>query len=600
MSLSVAFGFAVLAVVALTALRDRIFLFTATLAVMVVSEGALRGLNGIGGPSLLLVTLAGAILVSAAEAFGLPGPLARLTRLGIHSAERDYDHQVWDLVAPFAAWFLGGDVLLRLRPRHRAVRVGRRSAERLMATDPPSDGWKQVRDGYIDAVRATLEALSTSGHESTATATWRAAIREPQEKSVILRASYASAAPPSPPWAVLVLTVTLGLGVFAPIDLADRVFERVAAPEVAVGWGAIDVPFSRGDSWDGNAVSDGTRLYLVSRENVQGFWGAVRVRSSKDGGATWSPAAAVSLGDGPSAARPTIALGPDGSVWVAYAHIGPQVATQFLDVARSTDQGATWPTLARVSPPTIGLIGLPALLITPDVQIVAYTDGTTGAAIIQPLGKDGHAKGSSSLLGKTSRELYSNAQFLDAGFGLAAVGRHVVALWHASDRLIEVSVSDDAGRTWTKAAPLTQHASWARPHLLVDSGRVIALIGQVSNDATRIALELDSSVDGGESWQPGAAVTTEPAALEGVISRSSGSWMLAYVACSGWLECTLEPRIWLRRSADGQRWSTPQPLTEPGTYSVVGVGSAAGRTWAIWQHDLSASDVDRTIEGVRQ
>ena len=40
-----------------------------------------------------------------------------------------------------------------------------------------------------------------------------------------------------------------------------------------------------------------------------------------------------------------------------------------------------------------------------------------------------------------------------------------------------------------------------------------------------------------------------------------------------------------------------EPRTLPGDDVVVGVGTTAGRAWAIWQQDLSANDDDRTIEG---
>jgi hypothetical protein len=173
-----------------------------------------------------------------------------------------------------------------------------------------------------------------------------------------------------------------------------------------------------------------------------------------------------------------------------------------------------------------------------------------------------------------------------------------VALWHASDRRLEVGISDDAGRTWRTVAPLSTQAAWARPHLFVSSGRFVALIDQTNGAASHSWLELDSSSDGGVTWERGPALSNGLIALEGVVSQAGGSWTLAYAACSGWFACTVDPRIWYRSSVDGQHWTDPQPLTRPGSYSVVGVGMTAGRTWAIWQHDLRASDEDRAIEGV--
>jgi len=594
MYLSWVIGFAALAASAVIASRrDRLFLIVAALAALDVTEGLARGVEETGPPSLTLGALALLSLLSAAEALGLPGPLARRSRLGIHNRERDYDLWVWRLVGPFAAT-LGDRRTVQPGPRRdRMVREARDLRERLAAREPPTPEWGVVRDGYVRAVELVQGALSRRDPEPPSL--WGAVPPEVAERLAALRARYRPVAPGGPRWAVVVLAVALPIGAIYAFDVADRAVERVIAPSVADGWTAMPVPFARGDSWGGNAVSDGQRVYLLSRENVQGFWGTIRVRSSNDGGLTWSSAGAASLDATSSAARPTMALGPDGSVWVAFARQGAAVATQMLQIGRSTDHGATWPMLARASPPSIGMIGLPALLVTADVRLVAYTDGATGAAILQRLGPQGEPLGPPSVLGFTTRELYSDAQFLDAGFALAADGRHVVALWHPSDERLDVAVSDDAGASWRPLAPLSRHAVWPRPHLLVSGGRFLALVDL--SDRSGTWLELDSSDDGGANWTEGPRVSSGPVSQEGVLAESHGAWTLAYAACSGVFDCTLDPRIWYRTSADGRTWTSPQALSTPGSFSIIGAGIAAGRPWAIWEHDLSQSDEDRDVEG---
>ncbi len=381
------------------------------------------------------------------------------------------------------------------------------------------------------------------------------------------------------------------------IALLTAMLGGCQAPPVAAKWIQMPVPLTRGDSWDGDAVSDGQRLYLVSRENVHGFWGVTRVRSSSDGGLTWSPPGAASLDDMPNTARPTIALGPDGDVWVAFARQGPQAATQSLQIGRSTDLGATWPVLVRASPPSIGLVGLPVLLMTPDVRLVAYTDGATGAAIVQPLGPDGRPDGAYSVLGNTTRLLYSDSQALDAGFALAAAGRHVVALWHLTNQLLIPSWSDDAGRTWHSVPEISAQAAWARPQLLASNGRFVALVDETNGSPSLSWLQLDSSSDGGATWEHGPVLSNGLWTRGAVVSRSGGSWTLTYSACLGWYTCTTGAQIWYRSNVDGQDWTDPEPLTRPGDYYPVGVGITAGRAWAIWQHDFSANDEDRALEG---
>ncbi len=369
-----------------------------------------------------------------------------------------------------------------------------------------------------------------------------------------------------------------------------------AAPAVATNWDSMPIPFSHGDSWAGGALSDRERLYVVSRELVEGFWGAIRVRTSDDTGLTWSGPGLASRDDTPTAARPTIAVGPDGSVWVAFARQGPQVATQSLEIEVSIDHAATWPAPVRASPASIGLIGLPALLVTPAMRLVAYTDGTSGSVLVQPLGPDARPIGEPSVLGTTTRELYSDAEFLDGGIALAAAGRHVVALWHASDSLLEVSVSEDAGRTWRAVAPLSTRVGWVRPHVIAGGGRFVALVNQTDTVTSRSWLELESSRDGGLTWDKGPRLSDGPTALEGVVSEEGGTWTVAYAACTGLFGCESAPQIWSRSSIDGARWTDPQPLTPPGSYAILGAGAAAGRTWVIWEQQGEVA-ADNAVQG---
>ena len=454
----------------------------------------------------------------ATEAVGLPGPISRLARLGIRNPEQDYDERLWHLIGPFVTSLADPGIIVNGPRRERAIRAANRLIERLAASNPPSLEWSRIRDGYVAGVRATRNALTRTDSAPPPPEVWQAAVRELVEPLTALRAGYTAIAPPSPPWSTIVLAVTLPFTALGPIDVADYAYETITAPPVAADWAPMPMPMNRGDSWGGNAVSDGQRLYLVSRDSVQGFWGVINVRSSSDGGLTWTAPSLASLDNAPNQARPTIAFGPDGAVWVAFAHQGLQVATQFLQVGRSTDRGATWRSLLRVSPSSIGLIGLPQLLITPAVRLVAYTDGTTGEAIVQSLGPDGHADGAYSVLGTTTRELYSDAQFLDAGFSLAAAGRHVVALWHSSDRRLEVAVSDDAGRTWRAAAPISTKATWDRPHVFVSGGRFVALVDLTDSSGSHSWLELDSSGDGGMTWGHGPVLSNGLIAIEGIVS----------------------------------------------------------------------------------
>ena len=580
---------------ALAARRERAFLAASIVALLAAIDLLARGADGFGFGRLALLLIVTAAGVSAAEAFGLPGPLARRTRLGIHDREREFDRRLSTAVGSFGASLYDPHLGEPGRRRDRALRAAQRLVEQLQAADPPSPEWARVRDGFVGAVSAVAAMLSRQDRVSPL-ATWQAATAEPLQRRAPLRDRYVLVAPPGPPWAALVVAVAIVVSSVPALDLVDRAYEPLVAPAVAAGWQPMALPFARGDSWGGNAVTDGRMLFLATRENVQGFWGVIRVRSSADGGRTWSTAGAASLDATSTTARPALALAPDGSLWVAFARQGSAVATQLLQIGRSTDGGTTWPMLARASPPSIGLIGLPALLVTADVRLVAYTDGATGAAIVQPIGPDGSRRGPATTLGRTTRELYTDAPFLDAGFAMAAHGRRVVALWHSSDQRLEVAVSDDAGSTWRPGPVLATDASWARPQLIGVGAAFVALVGRAS--ATAAWLELDRSADGGATWTAGPRVSSGFASGGGTLARSNGGWMLAYPACSGFVACVVRPRVWYRTSVDGQAWSDPEALTPAGAYSVIGVGATSGRPWVIWEHDLSTSDEDRAVEGV--
>ena len=195
----------------------------------------------------------------------------------------------------------------------------------------------------------------------------------------------------------------------------------------------------KGDTWDGNLVADGDRVYLMTREQITGFWGVLSVRSSADGGRTWGDPVQVSAAGGPSAARHTLTLGPDGSLWAAWSQIGAAPSTQQLILRRSRDEGRTWEAPIRASRPEVGLVGIPALVMTTGTSFVAFTDGDRGTVIVQALDADGAPTADPVELRATTRELYGDSPFFDAGIAAAAHGEQglIVAndgsdLWRAT------------------------------------------------------------------------------------------------------------------------------------------------------------------------
>ena len=80
------------------------------------------------------------------------------------------------------------------------------------------------------------------------------------------------------------LSLAVILGVVLAVDRFDRLHENVVPRQANPAWSTTQVPAAPGDSWVGDVASDGTSIYLVTREAVDGFWGTIHVRRSLDGG----------------------------------------------------------------------------------------------------------------------------------------------------------------------------------------------------------------------------------------------------------------------------------------------------------------------------
>jgi hypothetical protein len=257
-----------------------------------------------------------------------------------------------------------------------------------------------------------------------------------------------------------------------------------------------------GDSSDGNLVTDGDRVFLMTRERIDGFWGVLNVRSSGDGGRTWGDPVQVSAAGGPSAARHTLTVGPDGSLWAAWSQIGSAPSTQQLILRRSRDDGRTWEAPIRASESEIGLVGIPALVMTRETSFVAFTDGERGTVIVQELDADGAPTMDPTELRATTRELYGDSPFLDAGVGAAAVGDRRVVVIHDGTGLWRVT-SAGPGRPWLEK-PWYVGAAYGPPRLAAIDGGLTALASVVTGDGY-VQISFESSSDGGLTWVEGAS-----------------------------------------------------------------------------------------------
>jgi hypothetical protein len=330
--------------------------------------------------------------------------------------------------------------------------------------------------------------------------------------------------------AILIVAIVTTIALVAAVATSGGVHVQLYAVLSTPPASASSSQAIHGDTWDGNVVSDGNRLYLLSREEIDGFWGVASFRTSDDDGLTWEDP--TSLSDPlPNAARPALTMGPDGSFWAAWAKQGPVVASQALILRRSLDGGATWTAPVRLSDPSVGLVGLPALVATDRVHLVAYTDGTTGDVIVQRMDREGHPDGGPVIVGRTTEELYSNAQFFDGGLSMAAIDDHVTLVYvdgsiGQGGAVARALVSTDAGRTWHQA--WSQERATAEPLVVARNGRFVALTaGRTQGSADVRAIV---STDGGATWIGAGKWAGQVASI---LSVSTGSDRVN----AGWVVC---------------------------------------------------------------
>ena len=205
----------------------------------------------------------------------------------------------------------------------------------------------------------------------------------------------------------------------------------------------------------------------------------------------------VSAAGGPSAARHTLTVGPDGSLWAAWAQIGSAPSTQQLILRRSRDEGRTWEAPIRASTSEVGQVGIPALVMAPTTSFVVFTDGERGTVIVQELDVDGAPTTDPTELRATTRELYGDSPFLDAGVSAAAVGDRRVVVIHDGVGLWRAT-SAGPDRPWLEKSWYVG-AAYGPPRLAAIDGRLTALTSVVTGDGN-VQISFESSSDGGLTW----------------------------------------------------------------------------------------------------
>jgi BNR repeat protein/BNR/Asp-box repeat protein len=408
----------------------------------------------------------------------------------------------------------------------------------------------------------------------------------------------------------LAIVFAIGLPVALGVSRVLNVALDFATSQVGVVWETglfakhpdsawvdrFDVPTGPGDTWVGDVALTRGRMAVATREDIQHFWGTVRVRTSGDGGRTWSPAVDVS-GPG-NAARQSLVAAPDGTLTLAWSQQEPGGFTQQLVVRRSRDGGVSWSAPVVVATPGGGVVGLPAIVTTDTAAVVAFTDGATGEIWAQPLTGDGAPDGPPAKVGTARHLLYSDVALLDGALTIAGTGGHLVLAYVFDADTLAMVLSDDGGRSWTLGSNLSQQIDAGRPRLASDgSTLVLAVVDHVTEvnySHLRRFVEIQVSHDGGATWQRTANFERAPSVGPLELVWSTGMWRLLYAACPGMEVCVVPGRLWYTTSRDGVAWTEPGVVTDVGPVTPVGIVADESGVSALWatvesEHDWRLS-----------
>lgn len=163
---------AILGVLASTRRGDRYYLVLAALGAVGAAITVVRSMEGgVAFIGLFDLPAALVVFVVAAEALGLPAPVAKRLGVGFRSRAWEYDRALARVVSPLYEPLFGESPPDPGRDaaapvRERRVRDGRRQVARLRALRAPDEDWRSLTNRYADAYEAVLEAVASASASS--------------------------------------------------------------------------------------------------------------------------------------------------------------------------------------------------------------------------------------------------------------------------------------------------------------------------------------------------------------------------------------------------------------------------------------------------
>jgi hypothetical protein len=356
-------------------------------------------------------------------------------------------------------------------------------------------------------------------------------------------------------------------------------------------------------------VVRGDTLYATWLDERKGYSHPdVYFAKSTDGGTTWSANTAVSerpYDNWPD--DPSIAVQPDGTIWVSWYLFYTDNSDKVNDVrlARSTDGGATWQRYTAVNGvPDNEDLWQPKLAVDASrVYVLYHLVGNDGYVMrLKIIDAQNPASISTTNVSETTDPGRINGGLLDNGplMSLAWRDGKLCAAWEDRRDTFAIygTCSTDNGATFPASKPFSG-ANAVRPEIaLAPDGALYLAYSSDSDDRRNILVR--RSGDNGATWSQPVALTNHES------PSKSGTWDVAVDETGqvliGWIRVNLNSNdVFLSTSVDrGSTFSFNTledgqgqfpTVSDPSNVRLVAAGDGANaRAHVIWEDDRNVRD----------
>jgi hypothetical protein len=350
-------------------------------------------------------------------------------------------------------------------------------------------------------------------------------------------------------------------------------------------------------------ASSSTALHLVHGRIGPGVQDDRLVyQRSTNGGASWSrerPIFSSTRADRSLVLNFAVAASDD-VVIVAWRARGPGGTA--LYIRRSIDGGTTWrPPLRLAKTPLARGLGVPALAVTGDTAIAAWTDRDTGDIVVRRSTNRGGVWGDPRVLGRSQLSIVcADDPVVDGLVGLGATGRTVHLAWSEGPQgscisnALRVRTSFDGGRTWGPARRASTQRTYGWPEVVARGKRMLMSLQRPDG-----AFVIVRSTDAGRTFTERVFLPSGDKALGApdiLMPGGSRAW-LVYTDITYRGDDVATSRLRYRQSTNsGASWGVASDVvgTAPRLRQATNIAARGSRPVVVYQSgrvDGSTSDI---------